>query len=163
MVTPWTVACQASLSVEVSRQEYWTGLPFPSPGALPHPGIEPGSPALQADSLLSEPLGVLETPPGSPDAAPLVLAGSAVGAHRSKSFVERSKDHMDQLHEWLEAMVQCGWPDPPCPRVPSLMRSWPCTQSLGHLTGRRWGGPKENGARPAHFLNVWLFRSMFLV
>ena len=39
------------------RQEYWSGLPFPSPGDLPNPGIEPGSPALQADSLLSEPLG----------------------------------------------------------------------------------------------------------
>ena len=40
-----------------SRQEYWSGLPFPSPGDLPDPGIEPESPALQADSLLSEPLG----------------------------------------------------------------------------------------------------------
>ena len=42
------------LSAEFSRQEYWRGLPFPSPGDLPSPGIEPGSPALQADSLLSE-------------------------------------------------------------------------------------------------------------
>ena len=41
--------------MEFSRQEYWSGLPFPSPGDLPNPGIEPGSPALQADSLLSEP------------------------------------------------------------------------------------------------------------
>ena len=45
-VTPWTVAYQAPLSVGFSRQEYWTGLPFPSPGELPNPGIEPGSPAL---------------------------------------------------------------------------------------------------------------------
>ena len=43
--------------MEFSRQEYWSGLPFPSPGDLPNPGIEPGSPALQADSLLSEPPG----------------------------------------------------------------------------------------------------------
>ena len=50
-----TVAHQAPLSMGLSRQEYWSGLPFiPSPGALPHPGIEPTSPALQADSLLSE-------------------------------------------------------------------------------------------------------------
>ena len=49
--TPWTVACQAPLSMGFSRQEYWSGLPFPSPGDLPDPGIEPGSPALQADSL----------------------------------------------------------------------------------------------------------------
>ena len=49
--TPWTVACQAPLSMEFSRQEYWSGLPFPSPGDLPDPGIEPGSPTLQADLL----------------------------------------------------------------------------------------------------------------
>ena len=53
--TPWT--CQAPLSIEFSRQEYWTGLPFPSPGDLPDPGIKPWSPVLQADSLLSEPPG----------------------------------------------------------------------------------------------------------
>ena len=53
-MTPWTVACQAPLSTEFPRQAYWSGLPFPSPGNLPHPGIKPMSPALQADSLLSE-------------------------------------------------------------------------------------------------------------
>ena len=57
---PWTaVACQAPLSMEFSRQEYWSGLPFPSPGDLPYPGIKPRSPALQADSLPSEPSGKL--------------------------------------------------------------------------------------------------------
>ena len=57
-VTLLTVACQSSLSVEFSRQEYWSGLPFPSPGDLPDPGIEPRSPALQAGfSLLSDPPG----------------------------------------------------------------------------------------------------------
>ena len=54
---PWTIARQAPLSMEFSRQEYWSGLPFPSPGDLPDPGIKPGSPALWADSLTSEPLG----------------------------------------------------------------------------------------------------------
>ena len=53
-MTPWTVACQAPLSMGFSRQEYWSGLPFPSPGDLPDPGIEPGSSALQANSLLTE-------------------------------------------------------------------------------------------------------------
>ena len=48
------MSCQAPLSMEFSRQEYWSGLPFPSPGDLPNPGIEPGSPALQADSLPTE-------------------------------------------------------------------------------------------------------------
>ena len=54
LATPWTVACRAPLSMGFSRQEYWSGLPFPSPGDLPDPGIEPRSPALQADSLLTE-------------------------------------------------------------------------------------------------------------
>ena len=52
--TPWTVTYQAPLSIVFSRQEYWSGLPFPSPRDLPDPGIEPGSPALQADALTSE-------------------------------------------------------------------------------------------------------------
>ena len=50
LVTPWIIACWAPLCMELSRQEYWSGLPFPSPGDLPQPGINPGSPALQADS-----------------------------------------------------------------------------------------------------------------
>ena len=53
--TPWTVAYEAPPSMKFSRQEYWSVLPFPSPGDLPNPGIKPGSPALQADALLSEP------------------------------------------------------------------------------------------------------------
>ena len=56
-VTPWTVAHQAPLSMEFSRQEYWSGLPFPSPGDLPNSGIEPGLLTLQADSLPTEPPG----------------------------------------------------------------------------------------------------------
>ena len=51
--TPWTVAHQASPSMGFSRQEYWSRLPFPSPGDLPDPGIEPGFPALEADALTS--------------------------------------------------------------------------------------------------------------
>ena len=56
-VIPWTVAYQAPSSMGFSRQEYWSGLPFPSPGDLPHPGIKPRSPALRADALTSEPPG----------------------------------------------------------------------------------------------------------
>ena len=55
--TPWTVAHQVPPSMGFSSKEYWSGLPFPSPGDLPDPGIEPGSPALQADALPSEPPG----------------------------------------------------------------------------------------------------------
>ena len=57
LATPLTVAYQAPLSMGFSRQEYWSGLPFPSPGDPPDPGIEPRSPALKADALLSEPPG----------------------------------------------------------------------------------------------------------
>ena len=57
LATPWTVAYQASPSMRFSRQEYWSGLPVPSPGDLPDPGIEPGSPALWAEALPSVPPG----------------------------------------------------------------------------------------------------------
>ena len=56
-VTLWTVAHQALPSMGFSRQEYWSGLPFPSPGDLPDPGIELRSPTMQADALTSEPPG----------------------------------------------------------------------------------------------------------
>ena len=55
--TPWTVGHQAPPSMGFPRQEYWSGLPFPSPGDLPDPGIEPRSPTLQADALTYEPPG----------------------------------------------------------------------------------------------------------
>ena len=53
-MTPWTIARQAPLSMGFSRQGYWSGLPFPPPGDLPNPGIEPESPALQAGSFPAE-------------------------------------------------------------------------------------------------------------
>ena len=58
-MTLWAVARQAALSMGFYRQKYWNGLPFPSPGDLPNPGIEPRSPELQADPLLTEPPGKL--------------------------------------------------------------------------------------------------------
>ena len=60
-VTPWTVANQAPQSMGFSSQEYWSVLPFPSPGDLPDPGIETWSPALQADTLPSKPPGKSRT------------------------------------------------------------------------------------------------------
>jgi len=62
-VTPWTVAYQVSPSMGFSRQEYRSGLPFPSPGDLPDLGIEPGSPELEADALTSEPPGKMRVGP----------------------------------------------------------------------------------------------------
>ena len=67
--TPWTVAYQAPPSMGFSRQEYWRGLPFPSPGDLPNPGIEPRSPTFQADALTSE-------PPGKPKEGTMQITGS---------------------------------------------------------------------------------------
>ena len=58
-MTPWIIARQAPLSMEFSRQEYWSGKPFPSPEGLHNPGIIPGSLSLQVDSSLSEPPGKL--------------------------------------------------------------------------------------------------------
>ena len=58
--TPWTVAYQAPPSMRFSRQEHWSGLPLPSPGDLPNPGIESGSPIVQADALPSKPPGKSE-------------------------------------------------------------------------------------------------------
>ena len=62
--TPWTVAHQAPLSIEFSRQEYWSGLPFLPLGDIPDPGIEPRSPTLQSDTLPSEPPGKEKKIPG---------------------------------------------------------------------------------------------------
>ena len=58
-VTLWTLTYQVPPSIEFSRQEYWSGLPFPSPGDVPNPGIKSGSPTLRADTLPSEPPGKL--------------------------------------------------------------------------------------------------------
>ena len=74
-MAPWTVAYQAPLSMGFSRQEYWSGLPFPSPGDLPDPGIEPGSPALQADDLPSK-------PPGKSTKVAVVNSGEKTGTYR---------------------------------------------------------------------------------
>ena len=74
-VTPWTVARQAPPSMGFSRQEHWSGLPFPSPGDLPNPGVEPRSPTLQTDSLPAVPPGkpVVKRPPANADMGDLGL------------------------------------------------------------------------------------------
>ena len=79
--TPWTVAHQAPPPMGFSRQEYWSGLPFPSPGDLPDPGIKPRSPTLQADALTSE-------PPGKPDLIYWPING------KNSSYLEISFTHL---------------------------------------------------------------------
>ena len=66
LMTPWSAAHQAPPSMGFSRQEYWSGVPLPSPGDLPDPGIEPRSSASQADTLPSEPPGFFAVFPYSP-------------------------------------------------------------------------------------------------
>ena len=85
--TPWTVAYQASPSMGFSRQEYWSGLPFPSPGDLPNLGIEPGSPSLEADALTSE-------PPGKPlySIHTALLSGEGNGTPLQYSWLENPMD-----------------------------------------------------------------------
>ena len=85
--TSWTVAYQAPLSMGFFRQEFWSGLPFPSPGDLPDPGIEPGSPALQADALSSEPPRKPTRGRRGPQILPLFSSqGFFISAHRYVPF-----------------------------------------------------------------------------
>ena len=87
LAKPWTVAYQAPPSVGFSRQEYWSGLPFPSPGDLPNPGIEPRSPALPADALPSEPPGNLPAKAGDiRDTGSILGSGRSPGGGHSNPF-----------------------------------------------------------------------------
>ena len=79
--TPWTVAHQALPSTGFSRQEYWSGLPFPSPGDLPDPGIELRSPTLQADALTSEPPGKPHHSTGPPQMSCTIAQWKRMGVY----------------------------------------------------------------------------------
>ena len=93
--TPWTVAQQTALSMGVSRKEYWNGLPFPPPGDLPDPGIEPTSPALQVDSFTTEPPGKPFYPVAAAAAKSLqscrLLATPWTAAHQAPSSMGFSR------------------------------------------------------------------------
>ena len=114
-VTPWTVACQTPPSMEFSRQEYWSGLSCPPSTDLPNPGIEPRSPVLQADSLLSE-------PPGKPSIGILML-DSRRGADRSDALEVRSSGwsgeafcHLHSAAGGMRAARTCFSHPPPPPQ-----------------------------------------------
>ena len=92
--TPWTVAHQAPPSMEFSRQEYWSGLPFPSPGDLPDPGTEPRSPALQADALPSEPPGTHLVLTGAMD---LKLSAAAQTSHALNGHIFKTPAFPEKL------------------------------------------------------------------
>ena len=139
LTTPWTVARQAPLSMAFPKQESWSGLPFPSPGELPDPGIEPGSPASQADALPTElwPKGA-QTRPKTPlplseisEISPLVrcLGTDAFPGHtrsrgqcwaQTRSQASACAWHPSglprQTHPW--GAPACSAQDPPAPRTP---------------------------------------------
>ena len=126
LATPWTVAHQAPPSLGFSRQEHWSGLPFPSPGDLANPGIEPRSPASQADALISE-------PPGKPL---IVLQFSSVQSCLtlcdSMSYSTPGlpvHHHLLEFPIWNQSVV-------PCPVL--TVASWPAYRFLKRQV--RWSG-----------------------
>ena len=104
--TPWTVAYQAPPSMRFSRQEHWSGLPFPSPGDLPYPGIEPWSPTLQADTLTSQ-------PPGKPNKVHLVKAMVfPVVMYGCESWTIKNSEHQrnDAFEMWCwRRLLRVPW------------------------------------------------------
>ena len=103
-VPPWTVACQAPLSMGFSRQEQWGGLPFTSPGDLPNPGTEPRSPTLQADSLPSK-------PPGKPCSIPHHRPGEQVPFSPAKpaSRLPCEIRNQHQIHSMMAFSANCSY------------------------------------------------------
>ena len=106
--TPWTIAYQGPQSMGCSRQEYWSGLPFPSPGDLPDPGIEPRSPALQADAL---PLSYQGSPKETPNLRMSLFYKYIIQCiQRSFSFTFKTQDLSSNafkavLQYWCNCMV----------------------------------------------------------
>ena len=111
--------------MEFSRQEYWSGLPFPSPGDLPNPGIEPGSPALQADALPSE-------PPGKPSSLITQLIGklgeTGPMISNTSRHTQPSAGGTEEAVEWcMGAGLTCQNLKPERARWTEEMQSWPET------------------------------------
>ena len=101
--TPWTVAYQAPPSMGFPRQEYWSGLPFSSPGNLPDPGIKPSSPALQADALPSE-------PPGKPEPTQMPTGVRKVMCEGDRQHVSSPADRMSTVESLREAGSSPAFP-----------------------------------------------------
>ena len=98
--TPWTVAYQVPPSMGFSRKEYWSGLPFPSPRDLPDPGIEPGSPALQADALPSE-------PPGKPEV--IKIANQTGWNHQKHFFIPIIENAQSRAFSEIQLPFSAVW------------------------------------------------------
>ena len=136
------MACQAPLSMGFSRQEYWTVLPFPSPGDLSNPGIKPGSPELKADSLLSELQGksssfqlssvaqscptlcdpMNHSMPGLPPSHPSLLPSLH---HQLPEFTQT---HVHQVSDAIKPLYPLSHPFPSCPQSLPASESFPMSQ-----------------------------------
>ena len=95
-VTPWTITHEVPLSLEFLRQEYWNGLPFPAPGSLPDPGIEPGSPVLAGGFFTTE-------PPAKPEAK---ARGRQVCSSVGNRFCTTSHLHFEVISEWASSFMR---------------------------------------------------------
>ena len=118
LATPWTVACQAALSVGFSRQEYWSGLPFPPTGDLPDPGIEPRFPALQSDSIPCE-------PPGKRKESTKHLCAEAPGSEECLDLILSSKcgpKWTQSLPSWVVTALMFAWSE-------NVLKWYPCDHS----------------------------------
>ena len=118
---PWTVAYQAPSSMEFSRQEYWSRLPFPSPGDLPNPWIELRSPALQANALLSE-------PPGKP----YVIETNVQNARR---LLQGAPNQAHTLKEWISSAICTVWAN--TGELLDTVSKWYAYAELTHMV-RNW-------------------------
>ena len=107
-VTPWTVAHQASLSMGFSRQEYWSGLPWPPPGDFSNLGIKPRSPTIQADSLLSE-------PPGKPKNTGMGSLSLLYGIFATQIRTEYFRGILNQLSYTWQCVCESQSPNPSYP------------------------------------------------
>ena len=134
---PWTVAHQAPPSMVFSRQEYYSGLPFPSPGDLPDPGIEPRSPTLQADALTS-------VPPGKLIKDKEIVNSEVRGLHdRQELFASESVTTFCSPNKGL--FFDCITTLPSVTRHPSLQTVWPPFQKGRHLAPQNLSQPRSIG------------------
>ena len=141
LCTPWTVILQAPLSMGFFRQEYWCGLPFPSPRDLPDPGIKPGSPALQEESLPSEPPGNVQV---NEEIHDLNQVSLLVGFVLLFCFMSEPECIEVYLYYWINVwMLESGWHDFKF-WFYSLLAQWPWENYHSlykhqHFSSIRWG------------------------
>ena len=119
LMTPWTVACPVPLSMEFFRQEYWSGLPFPSPGDHPDPGIEPASPTLAGRFFTTEPpgkphLGALCFKTGGASVCTAELAVLQICLQWTEVFPQLLP--LEPAFSWAGGLYPVSLPgSPPCP------------------------------------------------